>query len=81
MCVAITRRGAHVTPPFVDDVREGVKTTPLARNDDVSIQTVPFGATRGIDPLSPNPGRERNAGFGLDHAVCVPSARASACDS
>ena len=49
----MTRRGDHVAPPFVDDVSDGVKATPLPRNDDVDIQTVPFGATRGIEPLSP----------------------------
>ena len=48
MCVAITRLGRHVAPPFVDDVIDGVKTTPLPRNDDVVIQKHNTDRTEGF---------------------------------
>ena len=49
----ITLRRAHVLPPLREDVSDIVNGSSPLRKLDVASQTVPLGATRGSEPLSP----------------------------
>src|ERR1700675_4216483 len=74
----ISRRRAQDLPPSRDDVSDIVNGASLVRKLDVASQTVPSGATRGSEPLSPTRGASASTSRGRDQLVCVPSLCASA---